>query len=486
MTEQYAQPNINNPRRVRSFTAVAGPPIAIQLTFDDGLVVADTTDASIGFTLPLASQFPGWQIIIKATNAGTSGSPVFVAGQAGETIDGAAFVLMTTDEEALFLKSDGANWRVVGGVSGATASSLSLDLTFDDSAMASIPPVLFITWAEILAAIAIIPGNPAGLTPYVTPYRLNIATTFGITAGVHDLSNAHFRTIVKESPDGAGTLITGSGFFTFENTASVNGITIRGPSFGPTFSWPTYDFAEIHDSAFVQTINGPPGPGILLFPLTRSVLRATGTTEFGIGAIEAGSAPGDILTIDAYDQCDIFSSALAGPGDVDINVFSGATSISLSHGGLGGTLDLNLGGGTPDYTQGETILFSSGGPIDFAAATEQELYAGGTNPPGAPPQTPSGATPFRGYVAPRDGYLRGVGVRIPTTFAPFLLFDVTVYISGTPVIVESFTTLSASQFDLTTFGKYDEGDGIVVTITPTTILGGASLPDGIVVSLRSA
>ena len=194
MTEQYAQPNINNPRRVRSFTAVAGPPIAIQLTFDDGLVVADTTDAGIGFALPLASQFPGWQIIIKATNAGTSGSPVSVAGQAGETIDGAAFVLMTTDEEALFLKSDGANWRVVGGVSGATASSLSLDLTFDDSAMASIPPVLFITWPESLAAIAIIPGNPAGLIPYVTPYRLNIATPFGITAGVHDLSNAHFRT----------------------------------------------------------------------------------------------------------------------------------------------------------------------------------------------------------------------------------------------------------------------------------------------------
>lgn len=483
MTEQYAQPNINNPRQVRSFTA-ALPPTVVQLTFDDGLVVVDTTVVTTGFSLPLASQFPGWQIIIKATNAGTSGNPVFVTGQAGETIDGAAFVLMTTDEEALFLKSDGANWRVVGGGSGATASSLSLDLTFDPGAAASIPPVLFITWFETLAAVSIIPGNPFNSPPYVTPYRLNIAS--GIDPGIYDLRNAHLRTVVKESPDGGGLLIGSSGIFTIENTASVNGVAIRGPSFGPTFSWPTYDFAEIHDSAFVQTINGPPGPGILLFPLTRSVLRATGATEFGIGAIEAGSAPGDILTIDAYDQCDIFSSALAGPGGVDINVFSGATSISLSHGGLGGTLDLNLGGGTPDYTQGETILFSSGGPIDFAAATEQELYAGGTNPPGAPPQVPPGATPFRGYVAPRDGYLRGVGIRIPTTFAPFLLFDVTVYISGTPVIVESFSTSSASQFDLTTFGKYDEGDGIVVTITPTTTSGGASLPDGIVVSLRSA
>ena len=487
MTEQYGQPNINNPRQVRSFTA-AFPPVTVQLTFDDGLVVADTTVAPIGFTLPLASQFPGWQIILKATNAGTSGNSVFVAGQAGETIDGSPFVLMTTDEEALFLKSDGTNWRVVAGGSGAApTSSLSLDLTFDDGAAASIPPVLFITWAEILAAIAIIPGNPFNAPPYVTPYRLNMVTPFGVDPGIHDLSNAHFRTIVKEGPEGIGTFIGASGFFTFENTASVNGIEISGPSFGPTFIWSTYDFAEIHDSSFAQSLNGGLGPGILAFPISGSVLRATGFTAFGTGAIDNGSAPGDLLTIDAYDRCIIGSTALAGPGDVTINIFSGDTDISLSQLFLGGILDINIGGDFTDkYTLGETILFSSGGPIDFAAPTEQELYAGGTNPPGAAPQVPRGAPPFRGYVAPKDGYLRGIGVRIPTTFAPFLLFDVNVYVSGALVLTESFDTITSSQFSSSTFGQYSEGDGIVVAITPTTTAGGASLPDGIVVSLRSA
>lgn len=488
MTEQYAQPNINNPRQVRSFTA-ALPPASVQLTFDDGLVVVDTTVTTIAFTLPLASQFPGWQIILKATNAGTSGNAVLVAGQAGETIDGDAFVLLTTDQEALFLKSDGANWRVVGGGSGAVASSLSLDLTFDADAAASIPPVLFITWLEILAAISIIPGNPASTPPYVTPYRLNLAPLgFGdIGAGIYDLSNAHFRTVVKGAPDGGGLFIGASGFFTFENVASVNGVEVGGPSFGSTFLWSVYDFAEIHDSSFSQSFNGPPGPGILGFPISGSVLRATGSTFFRNGAIEAGLFGGDFLTIDAYDRCTIGSDALFGPGDVEINIFSGATTISFSQPFLGGTLDIDIGGvSSPGYTLGETIFFSSGGPIDFSAAIEAELYAGGTNPPGAPPQVPIFAVPLRGYSAPKDGYLRGIGVQIPTTRLPFLTFDINVYVAGVLVMTEPFDTAAPTQFSSFTFAQYDEGDRINVTITPTSTDFEASLADGIVVSLRSA
>lgn len=488
MTEQYAQPNINNPRQVRSFTA-ALPPATVQLTFDDGLVVVDTTVTTIGFTLPLASQFPGWQIILKATNAGTSGNAVLVAGQAGETIDGDAFVLMTTDQEALFLKSDGTNWRVVAGGSGAVASSISLDLTFDADAAASIPPVLFITWVEILAAIALIPGNPLNAPPYVTPYRLNLAPIgFGdIGAGIYDLSNAHFRAVVKGAPDGGGLFIGGSGFFTFENVASVNGVEIGGPSFGSTFLWSIYDFAEIHDCAFSQSLNGPPGPGILGFPISGSVLRATGSNTFGIGAIEVGAAPGDLLTIDAYDRCVIGSAALFGLGDAEINIFSGDTSISLSQTSLGGVLDIDIGGvSSSGYTLGETILFSSGGLISLAAIVEQELYAGGTNPPGAPPQVPALGAPFRGYTAPKDGYLRGIGIRIPTLPGPILTFTITVYVAGAPVLVETFSTASTSQFEEITFGQYSEGDVINVTLTPVTTDLDSSLDDGIVVSLRSA
>lgn len=483
MTEQYQQPNINNPRLVRSFVAVS-PPILVQLNFDDGLVVADTTVDTIGFSLPLASQFPGWEIIIKATNAATSGNPVFVAPQAGENIDGAAFILMATDQQALFLKSDGTNWRIISDSAGGAVSGISLDLTYDPGAAADEPPVLFTTWATgIIPAIAAIPGNPAALPfPYTTKYRLNMETFAGIGGGTYDLSNAEIRPAVKSAPNGIGAF---GGGVILDNVARLNGIALGGGSFFSVFTWSVYDFVEIHDCSFSQSGNII-GPGFLSFPLS-STLRATGFTEFGLGAVDS---LGPQLTIDAYDQCIIRGSSIGAFGDLAINVFSGDTSISLFQ-FVAGTLELNIGGDFTtlpatgnQFTRGDTILFSSG-DIDFSAATEQEIYAGGTNPPGAAAQTPALAAPFRGYTSAKDGYLRGVGIRIPTILIPGLTFDLTVYVEGIPVIVESFTTGSSVQFSELTFGQYFEADRIEVTITPTTTAPVSTLA-GIVVALRSA
>lgn len=479
MTEQYAQTNINNPRLVRSFVA-AFPAIPVQLNFDDGFVVADTTVASMGFTLPLASQFPGWPIILKATNAATSGNPVFVSTQDGETIDGAPFALLTEDQESLFLKSDGENWRVVTGSSGLVTTTFSLDLTYDSAAFASVSPVLFTTWPEILAAVALIPGGLISGTPYTTRYRLNIATLSTIDPGIHDLNNAEFR-----SARGF-VVLPFSGLFVIDNVARLERIFAIAFSAASTFTWSTGGTVEIDDCSFTQLTDGV-GPPIVQSPATNFRIVSTGNTIFGAFSLGVSPVPGDTLTIDAYDGFFMTSSAAGGAGDLVINILSGATNVSLIQ--AVGLLDLHIGGissGLP-YTLGENMLFSSGGPIDFSVATEAQLYAGGTNPPGAPPQVPTGAAPFRSMEPSRDGYLRGIAVRIPTTFAaPALSFAITVYVSGVPTLVETFTTSSIGAYDDITFGRFDEGDSLRVTITPLTTAPGATLPDGIVVTLRSA
>jgi len=487
VTEQYAQPNINNPRLTRSFVAPAAP-TNVQLNFDDQLVTADTTASPLGFFLPRASQFPTWEIAVKATNAGSTGNPVLVGTipGSGETIDGAAFVTMTTDQEALLLKSDGQNWRViVGGAGAAPTSSVSLDITFDDSAVASEPPILFVTWPGVVAAVAAIPGNPVSFYQK-TKYRLNINRLTGVS-GFNDLTNAEFRSAVKVVPGGRGAFAGASGPFTVANAAQINGISIGGFSFGPSFTWPVLTFTEMVDCTFFQSLNGGPGPGIL--SITEfTEMRCSGSSFLGAGSIDI--AGGATLVMDVYDRVDISSGAIGGAGTLAINLFSQASDINLAQ--PVGTIDLNIGGGTgPNseiFSAGETIFFSSGGSISFSTPAEQELYAGGTNPPGAPPQTPPFSPPFRGYVAPKSGFLRGIGVRIPTTFFPPVnVFTIRVYVAGVLTLSETFDSASASQFELSTFGQYSEGDGITVTIAANSVTDpSGSLDDGIVVALRSS
>lgn len=490
MTEQYGQPNINNPRLVRSFAATAVPTL-VQLNFDDQLVVADSTLGLIGFTLPLASQFPAWEIIIKATNAGSSGNSVFVETLPGETIDGAPFTLLTTDEEALFLKSDGSNWRVVNGsASVAPSSNISLDLTFDSTAVASVAPILFVTWPEIVAAVAAIPGNLGA--PYMkTKYRLNVQTIGDIDPGLYSLTNAEFRSAIKSSPNGAGAFLFGSGAFTLDDVAQINGISQFGTSFGPTFTWSTFSFFEMIDSTFGQSLDGPPGPPPVLFGGGFGVMRCYGNNTFGTASI--GVDFGSTLVIDAYDRIAMTSFAVlgSGPAILDINILGGGCDISFSQSGIA-SFNINIGGGQTSngelFTNGETILFSSGGTIDFSTTDEQEIYAGGMNPPGAAPQAPAFSSPVRGYTAPKNGYLRGVGVTLPSTFVgPFNSFTLRVYVAGTLVLSESFETVSTRQFSAETFGRYNEGDSIQVTITADAVTAPpGALDDGIIVALRSA
>ncbi len=138
MTEQYLPININQPRLVRRIASVS-PPQVIQVEYDDGFVVVDTTEDEVALELPLAPQFPGWQIIFKADNAGSTGNFVTLIAKPGQDIDGLPTLSLTQDEQAVFIKSDGGNWRVISNSGGGAPGAQS--------------------WAQTLAI-----GNPSGGT----------------------------------------------------------------------------------------------------------------------------------------------------------------------------------------------------------------------------------------------------------------------------------------------------------------------------------
>lgn len=109
MTEQYLPTSVNAPRGSRLITEDT------QLTLDDDLVVVETSGSSIALVLPDATQIPAREIKFKAN---TLTDPVVIGTVGGQTIDGNVSVSLTTDQETLCLKSDGQNWREVGGDGG--------------------------------------------------------------------------------------------------------------------------------------------------------------------------------------------------------------------------------------------------------------------------------------------------------------------------------------------------------------------------------
>ncbi len=117
MTEQFLTPNINVqvPQGEREVIATG------TANRDDDLVTFDSTAGAISFTLVSALQVPGQSVSLKANNAGTTGNAVTILPFAGQNIDGNPSVILGQDQDALTVKSDGANWRIMG--SGGTAAA---------------------------------------------------------------------------------------------------------------------------------------------------------------------------------------------------------------------------------------------------------------------------------------------------------------------------------------------------------------------------
>ena len=114
MTRQYPGTNINDPRFVREVSGGG----TFALTTDDGLVVVTAGVPTLA--LPDARTVPGVELFIKSVpGTGT------VTAILGQLIDAAPIFTFTTPQQALFVKSSNAGWRIIsdglGGGGGALA-----------------------------------------------------------------------------------------------------------------------------------------------------------------------------------------------------------------------------------------------------------------------------------------------------------------------------------------------------------------------------
>ncbi len=114
MTSQYLPTNINAPRSPR------GTDADLLLTLDDEFVIITANAPQL--TLPTAVQIPSREIYIKSEpGTGT------VVGVLGQTIDGAATFTFTAAREVLVVKSNGANWLIVGGGASGGGAALTIE-----------------------------------------------------------------------------------------------------------------------------------------------------------------------------------------------------------------------------------------------------------------------------------------------------------------------------------------------------------------------
>jgi len=134
MTEQYNQINANiNPRGARYIASSLDPGGSgpFLLTFDDDIVIADTVSgAPLILTLPLSSEFEGFEITVHAPNGSTA--DVFIqplppgdppdGTPGGDTIVGPGAVLLNVNGQAIKL-----------------AAQFNIDVDVDDPPL---PPVL--------------------------------------------------------------------------------------------------------------------------------------------------------------------------------------------------------------------------------------------------------------------------------------------------------------------------------------------------------
>jgi hypothetical protein len=98
--------NSDPPNRSFSANVTAG---ALDRTFR-----MDASAGAVTVTLPPADLLPGKIITVKKIDS--SSNQVVIAGLAGQTIDGAASVSLTTRFASYTVQSNGATWDIIGKV----------------------------------------------------------------------------------------------------------------------------------------------------------------------------------------------------------------------------------------------------------------------------------------------------------------------------------------------------------------------------------
>lgn len=82
------------------------------MTSTDGIILADTTSASVTITLPTAGSVEGKEYVIKCI-ALPSGRTCTVQCQSGQTIDGVSSFGFSAENDFIGVVSDGTNWRII-------------------------------------------------------------------------------------------------------------------------------------------------------------------------------------------------------------------------------------------------------------------------------------------------------------------------------------------------------------------------------------
>lgn len=89
-------------------TALVATAVAYTVLVTDSTVLADATGGAFNVTLPTAIGIKGRQYVVKRMNGG--GNNVTIACTGGQTIDGAATVVLAAQYDRATVQSDGANW----------------------------------------------------------------------------------------------------------------------------------------------------------------------------------------------------------------------------------------------------------------------------------------------------------------------------------------------------------------------------------------
>lgn len=120
---QYPSKNIN----------VRAPQVSRTITQDssanlgDDLVQFDTSNQSINFYLARARNQQGQEIVLKAVNASSTNATVTIHTVNGETIDGQSSLILDQNNQAVRLKSDNRNWKIVSIVEDIPAPNPPCD-----------------------------------------------------------------------------------------------------------------------------------------------------------------------------------------------------------------------------------------------------------------------------------------------------------------------------------------------------------------------
>lgn len=94
-------------------TSVITKTSAYTATYDDQIILVDSTSAIVTITLPTAVGITGRRYTIKDWKGTSATNNITVATTSSQKIDGASTQVFATNYQAIEVASDGSNWSII-------------------------------------------------------------------------------------------------------------------------------------------------------------------------------------------------------------------------------------------------------------------------------------------------------------------------------------------------------------------------------------